>query len=129
MKTKLLVLLVAAACAGGIVRSAGQDDEVAGPLPEHPLEEVRARVDFRQPRRRALGAGVERGHALEVFDQIGAERREHVHARRDAGVHLLLNERRVKVPRVQGHETHVIHGPTLLPDAMDNAAGGSRGHD
>ena len=87
-------------------------------------------MDFRQPRGRTVGARVERGDPLEVLGQVPAERRVDVHARRDAGIHLFLNEAGVKVSRIQGHETHVGHStPAFLSGDDDHAAGGSRGHE
>ena len=55
-------------------------------------------------------AYVERGDALQVFEQIGAKRRVHVHASRHAGIHLLLDEPRMEVPGVEGHQAYFKQG-------------------
>ena len=90
---------------------AREDDDVAGTLLEHALEVVGARVHLDVPRRRALGAAVEPGDAVEVLEEIPAERRVDVHARRHAGIHLFLDERRVKMPGVEGHQAHIRPPP------------------
>ena len=46
--------------------------------------------------------------------EIGSQRRVDVHARRDAGIHLLLHERGMKVAGIDGHQAYVRHGPVAL---------------
>ena len=93
---------------------AREHDDVARTLLEHALEVVGARVHLEVPRGRALGAPVESGDAVEVLEEVPAERRVDVDARRHARVHLFLDERGVKVSRVERHQTHVGRRPTLL---------------
>ncbi len=45
-------------------------------------------------------------HAAEVQQQVGADRCEHVHRRVDARVHLLLDQRGVKVAGIERHQAH-----------------------
>jgi hypothetical protein len=42
-----------------------------------------------------------------VQQQVGPERREHVHGRVDARVHLLLDQGGVKMAGVERHQAHV----------------------
>jgi hypothetical protein len=63
--------------------------------------------DLELPRRRRVLPRVERGDAAEVLEQVGADRRVDVDARRDdARIHLLLDQAGVKVPGVERHEAH-----------------------
>ena len=73
---------------------AREDDDVAGTLLEHALEVVGARVHLEIPRGRTLGAAVESGDAVQVLEEVPAERRVDVHARRHARVHLFLDRAR-----------------------------------
>jgi hypothetical protein len=102
--------------------AAGEHDDVAWTLPEHPLEKIGACVDLRLPGRRPLRAVVESCDAFQMLEQIEPERREDVHARRHARIHLPLNERCVKVPGIEGHETHISHGTRALLAAGGGAA-------
>ncbi len=93
---------------------AREDDDVAGTLLEHALEVVGARVHLEIPRGRTLGAAVESGDAVQVLEEVPAEGRVDVHPRRHARVHLFLDERGVKVSRVERHQAHIGRRPTLL---------------
>jgi hypothetical protein len=105
----------------------GEDDDVAGTLAQHALEEIGARVDLGLPRRRRVGACIERRHALQVLEQIEPERRIHIHAGRHARIHFFLNERGVEMPRIERHQTHVRHRVRWLLTARCRAADGRGG--
>ena len=95
--------------------AARKHDDVARPVAQHPLEGVRRRVHVDGPCRRARGAPVERVDSLEVFVEIGPERRVDVDAGRDTRVHLLLHERGVEMAGIDGHQTDIGHGRGSSP--------------
>jgi hypothetical protein len=111
-------------------RLPGEDDDVAGAIAEHPLEEVRRRVDVHFPRRRCLGPAVERGDPFEMLEQIGPERRIHVDTCGHARIHLLLDQRRVEMPGIERHQPKVTHRTTLPLARRDRPAERDRaGHE
>ena len=87
-----------------------EDHHVARVLVQHAIDEVRAGVHFELPRGRALLARVERRNPVQVSDEIGSERSEHVDASRNVRIHLLLNERRMEMTRGERHEPYSRHG-------------------
>ena len=89
--------------------------DVARPVAQHPLEEVRRRRGPRAPSVVGLAARwLNAAIALEVVDEVGAERRVDVDARRDAGVHLLLHEGGVEMAGIEGHQADIGHGRRVL---------------
>ena len=101
----------------------GEHDRVAGPLAEHARHEVRRGVHLHLPARGVVRALVEARHPRQVIDEVGPERRVDVHGRRDPRVHLLLDERGVEVPGVEGDEADLLHlwapfRPRTRPDAV-----------
>ena len=87
--------------------ASGKHDHVPRPFLQHAVQSVRARMNFRLPRRRARRALVECVDALQVFVEIVASRRVDIDAPGNAWIHLLLNEGGVKVAGVEGHQPHV----------------------
>ncbi len=94
--------------------AAREHDDVARALLEHALEVVRARVHLDIPRGRAVSPPVEPSDAVEMLEEVPAERRVDVDARRDSRVHLFLDQRGMKVPRVERHHPNVRSRTLLL---------------
>ena len=84
-----------------------EHDDIPRPLAQHPFEEIGAAVDLGLPRGGPVAPVVERRDAFEMFGEIPSVRRVDIDACRHAGIHLLLNQRRVEMTRVESHESHV----------------------
>src|SRR5262245_13123793 len=83
-------------------------------LSEHPLEEVGPGVDLELPRRRTIGAAIERRDTRQVLEEIGAERRVDVDALGDAGIHLFLHEPGMEMSGINRHQPDLGHRAPLL---------------
>ncbi len=94
--------------------AAREHHNVAWALLEHALEVVRARVHLDVPRGGAVSPPVEPGDPVEMLEKVPAERRVDVDARRYSRVHLFLNQRGMKVPRVERHHPNVRSRTLLL---------------
>ena len=79
-------------------------------LLQHPLEEVRAGIDFLLPVSGLVGAGVEALNAFEVILQVAAGGRIDVHDGADLRVHGLLNQARVEVAGIEGDQADFVRG-------------------
>ena len=71
-------------------------------------------MDFHLPRGRLFRPLVVGRHTLQVLVEVPAGRRVDVHARSHTRIHLLLNERGMKMPRIQRHQSDIRHAAVLL---------------
>ena len=61
-----------------------------------------------------VGAAVVGRDAVQVLEQIGAERSEHIDTWGDTGVHLFLDERGMEVAGVERHQADLSHRAAAL---------------
>src|SRR5262249_345324 len=87
----------------------GEDRDSARALIAHPLEVVRARMDFELPAGRLVFAGVEAGNPRQIVGELGSDRRINVRLWRQVRVHLLLQESGMKMAGVGDNQTDIGH--------------------
>ena len=103
---------------------ARRHDHVARPLLQHGVEIIRPGVDLMLPRRRLVGAPVERLDPLQVQIQVRSLGREHVDHRGDLFVHAFLHQGGVKVAGVERHQANgVLHVGASIWRVLKDAAG------
>ena len=83
----------------------GDDDRRTGLFAEASGEEVRPGAEVEFPTRRPHRAAVEGGDAGDVADGVVVERGVDVHPAVHFRVHVPMYERRVEVPRREGHQS------------------------